>query len=372
MRCSEAATALLGFQSYRVRTNPAVQIERTRSSLGRQGASECSVILSGASAVQIRFSTPAYVGDLLAKLQTRSDNIGVILKQYDWPPEQFKKLILDGFLQIEAGGEQCSGIDAVYPLELPDIDTSSLKGNAQLSFEALRYAAALNCEDAAKLSAKLYFYNRVPVKLALRRMLDTTEALLKFATQSCSPSDLHWAYVPPGLDRPWHHWTSRWREIGRKIGSFKLYVCPTPDGFCTTFNEVLKVVDESGATGFKIPSDVFGLHRPDKIVVYFPELRMLKRFAERLGHYVSGFAVQPVPFTADLGRGMLSWGLDPPNPPTKTDSEQMSWRTLICDTLARAIIMSGAGGITAAEFALQRIRLDGIDPFTWAPNECPE
>jgi hypothetical protein len=123
----------------------------------------------------------------------------------------------------------------------------------------------------------------------------------------------------------------------------------------------------------KVGSDYHGLLRPDKIVIYFHEFADLQESAQRLVDKLTGCPEHGVPFTAEIaGAGLLSWGIDP-----ATDQYSVpwlareSWRLRICNRLANALALaqaSPAAGVSATNFALDRLRMEGIDTETWTPT----
>jgi hypothetical protein len=133
-------------------------------------------------------------------------------------------------------------------------------------------------------------------------------------------------------------------------------------------------VSRSASFSWKVGADVYGLLRPDKIVVYFERFADLQETAASLSERLKGCPAHGVPFTAQLGAaGLLSWGVDPP---AEEDlrlpwPQRESWRLRICNRLAAALVLakrSQQPRISASLFALERLRLEGIDPRTWTPR----
>jgi hypothetical protein len=105
-------------------------------------------------------------------------------------------------------------------------------------------------------------------------------------------------------------------------------------------------------------------------VAYFDGFERLAAAGERLRARLDGVAAHGVPFSAEISQdGLLSWGADPPDH-AQTPGMQggESWRLWVCTRLAAALV-SARGGSEAAEYALERIRLEGVDPATWAPSQ---
>lgn len=124
---------------------------------------------------------------------------------------------------------------------------------------------------------------------------------------------------------------------------------------------------------WKVGRDVYGLLRPDKIVVYFREFADLQETGASILEKLERCPAHGVPFTAELaGEGLLSWGIDPPMEKHSVPwLERESWRLRICNRLATALLLAKAStrsGISAQRFAMDRLRLEGIDTETWTPT----
>jgi hypothetical protein len=131
------------------------------------------------------------------------------------------------------------------------------------------------------------------------------------------------------------------------------------------------VAARSTAFHYKIGGDAYGLLRPDKIVVHFYELESLHAAAKELAAKLNGCKAHGVPFTAQLiADGLISWGTDPAMDDRSNPwVERESWRGRICTRLASSLAVAKASpssGISPKDFALQRLRLDGIDTETWS------
>jgi hypothetical protein len=78
---------------------------------------------------------------------------------------------------------------------------------------------------------------------------------------------------------------------------------------------------------------------------------------------------QGVPYTAAIdATGLVSWGRDPEALLTAGFPGGCSWRMFIVNRLAMALKRAPLEHNDAlVEFALQRIRLEGIEPDEWLP-----
>ena len=169
-------------------------------------------------------------------------------------------------------------------------------------------------------------------------------------------------------------WKSRHARSARKRGgpSYKLYVSPDCAFVHDAFSAALEVLSDLRAPCFKIGKDVHGLLRPDKMVAYFSSFEALEEAAGRLGRRLAGVAAHGVPFSAELAAdGLLSWGIDPPRQQqTLPWQEHQSWRLWITNRLATALLAAKASPQRAMEpwqFALERLRLEGVDITSWTP-----
>lgn len=290
------------------------------------------------------------------------------------------ELVLDGVLEIESEGAFVCGSQAAARLYDDESEYVARGLLARLSLEALRYAQSLDIDDGMKLSARLYFYNRVPVSPRWMEEYPSAEAVaahLGLNDGSLGRFDWDWFVVPsaPPFDG-WVSWQSKSaRTPLRAKATYKLYVSPQCDYIKDTFREVVAALPESRARGFKIGRDVYGLLRPDKMVVYFETLEGLHETAEILTRRLGGCPAQGVPFSAQIGDGgLLSWGVDPPaEERSMAGPERESWRLWLTNRLATALLTAKRERVPGTEpwrFALERLRLEGVDMETWTPDDA--
>lgn len=297
-------------------------------------------------------------------------------------PQTIAELVLDGVLEIEgASAAYVFGADA-YPVMFgqPRVPTAETR-IALLSIDALKYAQSLEISDSATLSARLYFYNRLPVTPRWKRTFPNSDAVAAYLGIEAGGSnglllEKYWMRTPSFVHDGWFTWQSRHHRDDplQESDTYKLYVSPQCEAVRDAFQATVEVLTETQAPSFKIGIDAYGLLRPDKIVAYFAGFDELRDAADRLLSRLEGYPSHGVPFTAELGGGgLLSWGIDPPPPhhPVR-GPERESWRLWVANQLARALIMAKAGGSSTMQpwlFAVERLRLHGVDMATWAPVE---
>ena len=289
-------------------------------------------------------------------------------------------LVLDGILEIEREGQFVCGADAYRSIYGQQVSTAALGTIARLSLEAIQYAQALEIEDSMRLSARMYFYNRLPVSPRWRRLLPSTEAV--FAHLGIAPGgpartmlDRYWTPAKTtATNDGWSMWRLRSRSGRSKKArlAYKLYISPAGLRPGEVFPAALATLSEMQTPYFKIGNDVFGMFRPDKFVAYFEDYEMLMAVADKLARQLAGCPAQGVPFSAGITEnGLLSWGMDPPQPKNAILwQERESWRLWVTNRLAVALLAAKtAETATMApwQFALERLRLEGVDTETWTP-----
>ena len=295
------------------------------------------------------------------------------------------RFVADGVLEVDRGdGSFLSGAAALPLFAAP----TSFSGRqekegriATLSLNALRCVQALPSEDVRALSLRLYSYNRQPLTPRWKSLLPDAEAV-----------ERHLGIAAGGphrkaLDRGWRRlqrmegwiaWSSR--AVGGDAEglpdqpTWKLYVSPRPEALEEGFGAILDALTAARARQFKVGENAAGLLRADKIVAYFPSFERLAEAADAVVTRLAGAPAQGVPFTSEIGGdGLLSWGVDPPRS-ERAWSAGESWRAWLAHRLARALLAARTGGgggnekIEPWRFALDRLRLEGIDTDTWTPG----
>lgn len=287
---------------------------------------------------------------------------------------EIARLIADGIFEVEENGVFVSGPAALGLLQGP-AEHAPGGGIARLSLDALRYAQALAEDDPTALALRLYGYNSRPLTPRWRRLLSTPQAVQDHlgigpAGRHRRDLDQSWERLDPS--EGWLSWVSRsgGEPPPDSSPTYKLYVSPTPESLAEGFGAVLTALTAARPFQFKIGSDAWGLLRPDKIVAYFPGFERLAEAAGGLAEGLSGVPAQGVPFTAEIGGdGLLSWGIDPPALESSTSEGPESWRFWLVRKLARALLTARETGEAEPwRFALDRLRLEGIDTATWTPG----
>ncbi len=295
---------------------------------------------------------------------------------------QLEQLVLDGVLEIEHEGGFVTGGAAHRFLYAEPPSTIPAGRTAALSIDALKYGQSLHIEDIAKLSARLYFYNRVPASPAWKQRLSTEAAVdryLGLTADGLTSRTLrdHWSIVPaPVAYEGWLTLESRHARLRLRNDhpTYKLYMSPHMSHVAKAVRAAVQVFTLTHTPIFKIGHDVFGLLRPDKIVAYFWSFEQLQEVAERLAREAEGCPAHGVPFTAAIDAdGLLSWGIDPPPDQHLFGwRERESWRLWVTNRLATALLTarSAASSMTVEpwQFALERLQLDGVDTSTWTPS----
>jgi hypothetical protein len=293
------------------------------------------------------------------------------------------QLVADGVLQVDTGDGFASGPGALAPLTGGGPPGSGCL--AELSLAALRHGAALALDDPLLLSLRLYAFNRLPLTPAWKRRLAdaaAVERLLGIAPGGRCRGLLTRAYAPRGESGGWLSY--RLLAPGSGAGpvtaaalTYKLYLSPLPERMGEAFCEILAALAAARVPHFKVGAGAAGLLRPDKLVAYFTSFEALAEAAAGLAPRLAGLPAHGVPFTAEIGAesgggGLLSWGVDPPRrapAPQAPWNGAESWRLRLTHRLARALLAARAAEAHEAwRFALERLRLEGVDTATWTPD----
>lgn len=299
---------------------------------------------------------------------------GFAFEQADWEMA-ISRLICDGVLQVEEGSSwRCGSAGLTNTLLASEEWRGAL---AKLSLQAIRHVAALKTADASEMSACLFRYNTVPITPQWLRRVPDRSALqqslqIEAGGRLRRMLDQSWTAISPERTQgPWLAWRSRtFSPPDKHTRGYKMYFSPHPSYLREGFQVWLSAITEAGAYHFKIGSDARGQMRPDKMVAYFSEWDLLKQSADRIGKEIADCPAQGVPFTADVGCGaLISWGSDPPEDEmAPLWLQHQSWRQWICYRLGSALAVAKhehPAAIPAWKFALERLRMEGIDVTSW-------
>jgi hypothetical protein len=151
---------------------------------------------------------------------------------------------------------------------------------------------------------------------------------------------------------------------------YKLYLSPTIEALPRVFETTVRILADAGVSAFKVGGSPRDLARPDKLVVYFRSRDRALECGELLSAALTGTDVQGVPFSAALhDDGLVSWGMDPADRLGR--APETSWRRWICRRLAHYLTAKSSAtdsSVPPWEFALERLRLDGVDTTRWEPD----
>jgi hypothetical protein len=299
------------------------------------------------------------------------------------------RMVYDGILQVRQGEDWNCGFAAwFHHAHVNDVPPSFEEPDgilAALSLRAVRHAETFQIFDVMELSDVLYRYNSLPFTASWAQRIPDRETLVEFlGIQSGGRLrrnlDRDWSPVR-SKENPseWLSWEAREIATTTKSRSgYKLYLSPRPAHLRAAFEVFHPAITAAGAHNFKIGGNVRAVLRPDKLVAYFHERAALDEAASLIAKQLAGCPAQGVPFTAEFSAGSLvSWASDPP----ELDSDpawirRQSWRTWICSHLASALVMAKAAqkinqktgretDTAAWLFALDRLRLEGVDTSTW-------
>lgn len=304
--------------------------------------------------------------------------------------EAIAQLVLDDILQVEHNDTFVSGIDAnplVFGAQTPT--NSSLHPLAELSRRAVLYASKLPPMPHHEIVMRLYQFNMMPCTPEWRKQLSTPEDVenwLGIITNANSGRrDVAWLAARwqrvgnrGQTTSGWLSWQNRHVQAGEL--PFKLYISPQPRHLPELFRPIVETLADQKVANFKIGQDAQGISRPDKMVAYLSSFEHLAATAHALQPVLSDYPAQGVPFTAPIDpRGLLSWGMDPPQSARIFNGDQQeSWRHWLAQQLATALQTARSADETALEndspqranppawqYAMQRLALNGVDTERW-------
>jgi hypothetical protein len=337
------------------------------------------VLRPGASGLNLK-SVNRDVALLFSTLSTPGRMPGYVRTELGGSYESFvAQLVLDQVLQVEHEAAFVCGAEAQRLFAIEEEKTRPGSRIAGLSQEAVKHAQCLEITEVSVLAARMYFHNREPASPRLISKFPTEKEVAERlgvleGTESGDRMKQKWSEVPPDPDSPgWRVWTSKRGRKGRSRFGYKLYVSPRTEALPEAFSATAKTFEETGVRQFKVGRDIYSIVRPDKLVAYFLTEEQLRETSARLYARLGGMAAHGVPFTCELhGDGLLSWGMDPPKRTQVLPwQERQSWRLWVVNRLATALLAAKAQTARAVEpwkFAIDRVRLDGIETNSWTPS----
>jgi hypothetical protein len=282
------------------------------------------------------------------------------------------RLVLDGILELEYEDGFHSGPEthAVFFANAAPTPHGAL---GRISHGALRCAAALAIPDPRLISKCLYRYNTRPNSPAWQRRFPDSDAIARLFEPGRAAIPPAWTgfFTPTEGGVSWRAWERPDAPAPLpRAPTYKMYISPEPTAVGAATRAVLALAGTRCAPfALKAGNNLPTLLRSEKLVVYFLSRDQLLEAADRLRPLLAGLPAQGVPFTAELfGDGLVSWGIDPGSdaePPGPL--RQLSWRRWITARLGVAMasaLAAGRGG-SAWQYALDRVRLDGVNPETW-------
>lgn len=287
------------------------------------------------------------------------------------------RLVLDSMLEVRTRDGFISGSSVGAYLNPLKTKKEPCTRPAILSLQAVQYAQALTCANPPALSARMYFYNRLPATYRWARHLGSPSDFARFlgieaGTNIRKLLDHKWMALEPSPENP--GWLS-WRSLHRpyKHSRYKLYLSPLWEDIQDTLSIALPIMTDLRLPAFKLGGDLHGILRPDKMVIYSSTFEELSTAASMLLTGLRGIRAHGVPFTAAIdSEGLLSWGIDPPRHQRLSTWQGTSWRRWVTDQLAVALVAAKSKPSETTlqpwEFALQRLAMEGIDIETWVPK----
>ncbi len=275
---------------------------------------------------------------------------------------QFRGSVPDYFYKADKSFDQYLQklvLDGILVSDKPVFACNELRLNEDVSDVAIIQAYLSGETDALRLTAKLYFYGRLPCSLQMMKSLPDTASLLNFLKSKTSGS-----VAKPKLKDCWMHWNFEESNLGK----LKLYFCCQPLFVNEVFEPVYLACQQSDAVGLKLAADAVTLHRPDKFVAYFETMEALECCLERLAE-VPTPPKQELAFVAPTQLDWVYRGIDPDKEtkPLPFTGGQ-SWRVWICQQLSLALIEARRNSLTpweAVARAKSRLELDGVNCRTW-------
>jgi hypothetical protein len=286
------------------------------------------------------------------------------------------RLLLHRVLEVESDTGFVSGA-AAAPLIFPAGRPTTIPDT--ISSAALRCVFDVQLPEDER-AMRLYAYNRLPAQPRWRQHLATPADVANWLGTARGPlrhtlAD-HWnGRLEPRPGDVWLFWTPRARARARGEPRLlhKLYVSVAPEHVPEAFAATVETLAATRPMQFKVAADAHGFLRPDKLIIYCVSRPAMQRLARELAPRLALLQPHALPFTGSLDdRGRLSWGVDlPARADLGGGREDESWRMWISRRLALALSEAQRAGLTSeggVRFALDWLRVDGVDTESWTPN----
>lgn len=287
------------------------------------------------------------------------------------------RLVCDQIIQIEkADGTFVHGVRAYHDLFGGNVESNSVRSRQldPLSRAAIDYALALPSLSTVALARRLYSFNSSPRTQRWDTLLGDSGATARWLgleTPAPWQERVKRCYAEYGTrtgSTPWLQWI-RHGLNGNAVMRHKIYVSPITKELPEVLAVVAEVCCAMDVPAFKIGITLLGVLRPDRLVVYVNDQLTLSQVAAELRFALQGFEAHGVPFTASVDpAGLLSWAIDPePRARLWPFDEPWSWRMAVAGDLAESITCAKRQDRdeVVIDFALQRLRLDLIEPMGW-------
>jgi hypothetical protein len=235
-----------------------------------------------------------------------------------------------------------------------------------ISQDAIKYAWVLRHQSVDELVSRLYGYGTMPRNPMLDATLKTNQGALSWLKEKNDIFGLkgfeinYHSSINIEKDAYWLYWQIKKLKQEQSL-KYKIYISPLPGQTQEVFGTVLKTCNELLVPAFKIGSTANGIHRPDKIVLYFSNQHALKEASQKLYRQLHQLPAQGVPFTFPVSvGGMLSWAIEP------AEVEAESWRIFVAKAIAKSIkLLSFKTNQLNMDAILNKLRLMEIEPNDW-------